>query len=194
MRNTLVSFAPALVDPFARTQRWPSRMHPRRDPEDHPEGGGGDPAPEGDPKPEPEGDPKPEPEKEPADVDWKKEARKHEARAKENAKAAEELEKIRAKNRTAEENATKAAEQAAKERDEAKAEAAIERAARKHGLTDDKDLEVLQGLPADKVEAVAKALAAGKKPAGKGAAPVGGSKGDKKPTDLASAVAGYYAQ
>ena len=133
--------------------------------------------------------------KEPAEIDWKAMARKHEAENKKLRPAAAELEKIRESQRTAEEKAQKEADDAKKEAAEAKAEAAIERAARKHGLTDDKDLEVLQGLPADKVEAVAKALAAGKKPAaGKGASEVGGSKNQKKPTDLTSAVAGYYAQ
>ncbi|OZC62352.1 hypothetical protein CH267_02105 [Rhodococcus sp. 06-621-2] len=198
MRNTLVSFAPALVDPFARAQRRLSRMHPRRDPEGHPNGGGGDPSPEGDPKPEPEGDPKPEPEpdKDPDKIDWKAMARKHEDEAKKNRAAASELEKIKESKRTAEEKAQKERDDAKAEAAEAKAEAARERAARKYGLTDD-DLAFLEGVPADKFDERAKALSERLKtatPAGKGAAPIDG-KGDKpKPKGLAGAIGAHYSK
>ena len=67
---------------------------------------------------------------------------------------------------------------AAKEAAEARAALAIEKAARKHGLTDD-DVALLEGLPADKVDAFAKRLSAGTKktaPAGASGNEVTGSK------------------
>lgn len=135
-------------------------------------------------------------------VDWEAKyretlahSRKHEAEAKKLRPAASKLEEIEAKNRSAEEKAQKERDDAKAEAEAAKAEAAIERAARKHGLTDDKDLEVLQGLPAEKVEAVAKALAAGKKTApSAGGSPAGGGKGDQKPKTLGSALAAHYSK
>ena len=169
-----------IVDPFAPRRMSAARLHPRRDDDGHDNGNSVDDTPPADdPKDDPkDDDPKDPPKADDDGTDWKAMARKHEREAKANRAAAAELEKIKAKNRSAEENATKAAEEAARERDEAKAEAAIERAARKHGLTDDKDLEVLQGLPADKVDAVAKALSAGKKnaPAGPSGTEVKGAK------------------
>ncbi|OZF05241.1 hypothetical protein CH302_01050 [Rhodococcus sp. 15-2388-1-1a] len=39
--------APAAIDSFARTSRMPARLHPRRDPEGHPNGGGGEAAGDG---------------------------------------------------------------------------------------------------------------------------------------------------
>lgn len=126
------------------------------------------------------------------EIDWKAMARKHEAEAKKNRAAAAKLDAIEAKSRTAEENAAKAAADAKNEADAARAELAVERAARKHGLTDDKDLDVLQGLPADKVEAVAKALAASRKTADASGKPAGGGKGPTKPTTLGGALAAHY--
>lgn len=190
MRNTLIRSA--LIRGTATA--WTQQPQQQQFTSAEPEGGAGEPAPEGEPKPEPEGDPKPEPEKEPDDkIDWKAMARKHEAENKKLRPAAAELEKIKAKNRSAEESAQKERDEAKAEAEAAKAEAAIERAARKHGLTDDKDLEVLAGLPADKVEAVAKAIAAGKKTApAAGGAPAGGGKPPAKPTTLSGAIQAHY--
>lgn len=127
-------------------------------------------------------------------ADLRKENAGHRTKNNELKAKADALDKIEAEKLDATQKAEKAAEELAKERDAAKVEAAIERAARKHGLSDDKDLEVLQGLPADKVEAVAKAIAAGKKTAGKGTTEVGGEQQKRKPTDLTSAVASHYGQ
>lgn len=110
------------------------------------------------------------------EIDWKAMARKHEAEAKKNRAAA------------------KAAADARAEAEAAKAEVAVERAARKHGLTDDKDLDVLQGLPADKVEAVAKALAASRKTADASGKPAGGGKGPTKPDTLTGALGAHYSK
>lgn len=78
---------------------------------------------------------------------------------------------------------------AAAERAEAAEKAlAVERAARKHGLTDDKDLELLEGLPADKVDAIAKRIAAQKAPAGRSGNPVDGGTPKRTPTNLTDAV------
>ena len=128
------------------------------------------------------------------EIDWKAMARKHEAEAKKNRAAAAKLDAIEAKSRTAEENAAKAAADAKNEADAARAELAVERAARKHGLTDDKDLDVLQGLPADKVEAVAKALAASRKTADASGKPAGGGKGPTKPDTLTGALGAHYSK
>lgn len=119
----------------------PTQPEPQTDPVDPPA--------QEEPTPDPV-DPPADPPKE--EIDWKAMARKHEAEAKKNRAAAAKLEQIEAKSRTAEENAAKAASDAEAARDAALAEVAVERAARKHGLTDDKDLEVLTGLPADKVD------------------------------------------
>lgn len=152
---------------------------------------GSEPAPTPSPDPAPDQDPEPEGDKE---IDWKAMARKHEAEAKKNRAAAAKLDAIEAKSRTAEENAAKAAADARAEAEAAKAEVAVERAARKHGLTDDKDLEVLQGLPADKVEAVAKALAASRKTADASGKPAGGGKGPTKPDTLTGALGAHYSK
>lgn len=83
---------------------------------------------------------------------------------------------------------------AAAERAEAAEKAlAVERAARKHGLTDDKDLELLEGLPADKVDAIAKRIAAQKAPAGRSGNEVAGEKPKPKPTTLTGAIGAHYA-
>lgn len=158
MRVQRSVIAPEPFDMFARASRWPSRQHPRRDPEGHPSGA--DPVdPPADPvdPADPPADPPQDPADPPADVDWKKESRKHEAEAKKNRAAAAELEKIKAKNRTAEEKAAKEAADAKADAEAARAEAARERAARKYGLSDE-DLDFLEGVPADKFDAKAKAL------------------------------------
>lgn len=128
------------------------------------------------------------------EIDWKAMARKHEAQAKKNAKAADELEKIRAKGRTAEEAAAKERDDARTEAAQAKAEAARERAARKYGLSDD-DLELLEGVPADKFDAKAKALAERIKkaaPPESSGREAGGDRGPKKATSLEGALAAHY--
>ena len=117
------------------------------------------------------------------ETDWKAMARKHEREAKANRAAAAELEKIRAKSRTAEENAQKAAQDAAEDAAKARAELAVERAARKHGITDDKDLAVLAKVAPDDVDDVAKRLAAATKSAGRSGNDVGGSKSKGSPLD-----------
>lgn len=184
--------APEPLDVFARASRWPNRQHPRRDPEGHPNGG--DPVdPPADPA-DPPADPPKDPADPPAEVDWKKEARKHEARAKENAKAAEELEKIRAKNRTAEEKAAKERDDANARAEAAEARAARADAARKYSLSDE-DLELLDGVPADQFDAKAKKLSERIKaaaPAGRSGNDVGGGKPKPKPTTLDGAIGAHY--
>lgn len=104
------------------------------------------------------GEPKPT-EKPAADTtDWKAEARKHEQRAKANAAAAKELADLKAAQMSDEEKRAAELKTAAVERDQARAEAARERAARVHKLTDD-DLALLDGVPADQFAARAAALA-----------------------------------
>ena len=130
----------------------------------------------------------------PADVDWKKESRKHEAEAKKNRAAAAELEKIKASKRTAEEKAAKEAADAKADAEAARAEAARERAARKYGLSDE-DLDFLEGVPADKFDAKAKALSERIKaaaPAGKSGLPAGGAKEKTKSTTLSGSIAAHY--
>ncbi|WP_395704820.1 hypothetical protein [Rhodococcus ruber] len=208
------------VDPFARGGRWPGRQHPRRDDNGHPAGGGnggtdGDPNPgggnggeggksdDGDGKPKddskPKGDEKPNGDD---TTDWKAKALEFEEKAKANSKAAEELDKIK-RDQMTEDQKRQADLQASQER-EAKlaAELAVERAARKHSITEDKDLELLAKLPADQVEAVAKRLAATnaagrteRKPAGPSSLPASGQGDEKpKPASLSSALAAHYAQ
>lgn len=177
MRVKRSVIAPEPFDMFARASRWPSRQHPRRDDEGHPQGG--DPVdPPADPvdPADPPADPPQDPADPPADVDWKKESRKHEAEAKKNRAAAAELEKIKASKRTAEEKAAKEAADAKADAEAARAEAARERAARKYGLSDE-DLDFLEGTPADKFDAKAKALSERIKtaaPAGRSGRPASG--------------------
>ena len=89
---------------------------------------------------------------------WKAQSRKHEARAKENAAAALRLAEIEEASKTAEQKAADAAQVTVKERDNALAEAARLRAAVKFGLSED-DLAHLDGIPADRVEAIAEWVA-----------------------------------
>ena len=73
MRVQRSVIAPEPFDMFTRASRWPSRQHPRRDPEGHPQGG--DPVdPPADPvdPADPPADPPQDPADPPADVDWKK--------------------------------------------------------------------------------------------------------------------------
>lgn len=195
MRVQRSVIAPEPFDMFARASRWPSRQHPRRDDEGHPSGG--DPVdPPADPvdPADPPADPPQDPADPPADVDWKKESRKHEAEAKKNRAAAAELEKIKASKRSAEEKAAKEAADAKADAEAARAEAARERAARKYGLSDE-DLDFLEGVPADKFDAKAKALSERIKaaaPAGKSGLPAGGAKEKPKSTTLSGSIAAHY--
>lgn len=149
-----------IVDPFTPQRMTAARLHPRRDPEEHPQGGG-DPAddPQDDPKDDPQDEePKDPPKADDDKTDWKAMARKHEQRAKDNAEAAKELAKLK-KSQMSE------AEKLQTERDEAKAEAEATKAENARlkvekkfkNLTDD-DFAILDGVPADQYEARAKAL------------------------------------
>ena len=105
-----------------------------------------------------------------------------------------ELEKIKASKRTAEEKAAKEAADAKADAEAARAEAARERAARKYGLSDE-DLDFLEGVPADKFDAKAKALSERIKaaaPAGKSGLPAGGAKEKTKSTTLSGSIAAHY--
>lgn len=184
MRVQRSVIAPEPFDMFTRASRWPSRQHPRRDENGH-DGGGeggtnanddaadtgkdaGTSGAEGEAGKDGAGENK--------DIDWKAMSRKHEAEAKKNRDAAAELEKIRASKRTAEEKAQKERDDAKAEAEAARAEAARERAARKYGLSDE-DLDFLEGTPADKFDAKAKALSERIKtaaPAGRSGRPASG--------------------
>lgn len=196
MRVQRSVIAPEPFDMFARASRWPSRQHPRRDDEGHDGGGEGgttdtgatDTGKDGTDTGTTTDDAKDK------DIDWKAMSRKHEAEAKKNRDAAAELEKIKAKNRTAEEKAAKEAADAKADAEAARAEAARERAARKYGLSDE-DLDFLEGTPADKFDAKAKALSERIKtaaPAGKSGLPAGGGQEKRTPTTLASSIAAHY--
>lgn len=185
MRVKRSVIAPEPFDMFARASRWPSRQHPRRDDEGHDGGGEGgttdtgatDTGTDADAGTNgAEGEAGKDGAGENKDIDWKAMSRKHEAEAKKNRDAAAELEKIKAKNRTAEEKAAKEAADAKADAEAARAEAARERAARKYGLSDE-DLDFLEGTPADKFDAKAKALSERIKtaaPAGRSGRPASG--------------------
>ncbi len=163
MRVQRSVIAPEPFDMFARASRWPSRQHPRRDDEGHDGGGEGGTTDTGATDTGTDADKNgtdtgtTTDDAKDKDIDWKAMSRKHEAEAKKNRDAAAELEKIKAKNRTAEEKAAKEAADAKADAEAARAEAARERAARKYGLSDE-DLDFLEGTPADKFDARAKAL------------------------------------
>lgn len=201
MRVQRSVIAPEPFDMFARASRWPSRQHPRRDDEGHDGGGEGgtnanddaaDTGKDADKNGTDTGTTTDDAKDK--DIDWKAMSRKHEAEAKKNRDAAAELEKIRSKNRTAEEKAAKERDDAKADAEAARAEAARERAARKYGLSDE-DLDFLEGTPADKFDAKAKALSERIKtaaPAGKSGRPASGGKAEaefdpKKIAERASA-------
>lgn len=157
------------IDPFATSGRWPGRMHPRRDDEGHDNGEGGqtgqgdDTGDAGAGKPDTGDAGKKSGDDESLGEGGKKALEAERARAK---AAEQEVAKYKAaaeKDRLAklgEKERAEAERDAEKTRAEkAEADLAIERAARKHGITDDKDLELLAGVPADKVDALAKRLA-----------------------------------
>ncbi|QIP39759.1 hypothetical protein G9444_2515 [Rhodococcus erythropolis] len=202
MRVQRSVIAPEPFDMFARASRWPSRQHPRRDDEGHDGGGEGganandDAADTG--KDAGEGDKKPG---ESQDKDWKAEyektlahARKHETRAKENAAAAKELADLKKSQMTEVEKANTERDELAQRLADAEARSVRSDAARKYSLTDE-DLELLDGVPADKFDARAKALSERIKaaaPAGKSGLPAGGEKEKRTPTTLASSIAAHY--
>lgn len=136
------------------------------------------------------------------DVDYKAKyeetlahSRKHETRAKENAAAAKELAEIK-KSRMSDDEKRAASEKAIAERAEAaERKAALLQAAFDHSLTKD-DLELLDGVPADKIDERAKKLAERLKkaaPPDASGREAGGARGPKKATSLDSAVAAHYA-
>jgi hypothetical protein len=93
-------------------------------------------------------------------TDWQAEARKWEARAKENKAAQAELDRIKASQMSETEKITAAAKAAETERDEARRELLRYRAAAKHGISaEDADL-FLTGTDEDTIERQAKALVA----------------------------------
>lgn len=123
-------------------------------------------------------------------TDWKSQARKWEQRAKENSKAAQELEKIRRDQMTEQQKLEADAKAALERAEQAERRAALAEAAITHGLTKD-DLELLDGVPADQIEDRAKKLAARIKkaaPAASSGSEVGGGRGRPKPTTLEGAI------
>ena len=203
MRVQRSVIAPEPFDMFTRASRWPSRQHPRRDENGHDGGGEGgtnanddaaDTGKDADKNGTDTGTTTDDAKDK--DIDWKAMSRKHEAEAKKNRDAAAELEKIRSKNRTAEEKAAKERDDAKADAEAARAEAARERAARKYGLSDE-DLDFLEGVPADKFDAKAKALSERIKaaaPAGKSGLPAGGGREKTKSTTLGGSIAAHYSK
>ncbi|WP_052227137.1 hypothetical protein [Rhodococcus sp. Chr-9] len=158
------------IDPFATTGRWPSRQHPRRDGEGHDSGEGGNTdqgtdgggaGDEGDGKPDDGGKKSGDDEK--LGEGGKKALEAERARAKaaeqEVAKYKAAAEKDRLAKLDDQQRAEAERDKAAEEAEQARKELAVERAARKHGITDDKDIELLAGVPAEQVDALAKRLA-----------------------------------
>lgn len=127
------------------------------------------------------------------DTDWKAMARKHEKRARDNAEAARELAKLKQAQMTDAEKQAAAVKATEERAAAAEAKAAVLEAALEHGITDKKDLDLLSELPADKVAAFAKRLAAQKTPAGRSGNEVAGEKPKPKPTTLTGAIGAHYA-
>lgn len=177
------------IDPFATSGRWPARMHPRRDDEGHDSGEGGNTDQGNDTGGTGAGAGNTDADSsKPDDGDDEKlgeggkkalEAERARAKAleKEVAKYKDAAEKDRLSKLDDQQRAEAERDKAAEEAAKARAELAIERAARKHGITDDKDLDLLAGVPADKVDALAKRLATAQdKGAGRSGNGVGGSR------------------
>lgn len=124
-------------------------------------------------------------------TDWKAMARKHEQRAKENAAAAKELAALKKSQMTAQEAAETAAKEAGDRAEAAERRAALLQAAVDHGLAKD-DLDLLDGIPADQIDARAKKLSARIKtatPAGSSGSEVGGGKQSATEMDPAKIAA-----
>ncbi len=192
------------LDPFATTGRWPNRQHPRRDDEGH-DGDGGkvdqgetdDGADKGNDADTDTNDGDGDEEK--LGEGGKKALEAERAARKAAEKKLAEIDKAKEKERLAkldEKQRAEAERDAEKKAREAiEAQLAVERAARKHGLTDDKDLELLAGVPADKVDALAKRLAAtnaNSKSAGRSGNGVGGERPKPKPSTLDGAIGAHY--
>lgn len=92
-------------------------------------------------------------------TDWKAEARKWEARAKENRSAAAELQQLKDAEKTELQRAAEKVAAAQREAEAAKAEAARLRIAAKHGISEEY-LDLLTGDDEEELEAKAKKLAA----------------------------------
>ena len=99
------------------------------------------------------------PQEEESKTDWKAEARKWEARAKENKTAAEKLQELEEAKKSELQKAQEAADKAQKQAEEALAEAARLRIAAKHGIGED-HLDLLTGSSDDELEAKAQKLSA----------------------------------
>ena len=188
-----------IVDPFATRRMSAARLHPRRDDEGHDNGNSVDDATGDDTGADDDGASDDDKSKDDTDdtkskdeTDWKAMARKHEREAKANRAAAAELEKIRDKNRTAEEKAAKAAQDAIERAEKAEARAARSDAARKYNLADE-DLDLLLKVPADEVDAFAKRLSKSAAPAGASGREATGGKKSAKPTTLSGAIGAHYA-
>lgn len=173
-------------DPSATSGRWPNRMHPRRDDEGHDSGEGGNTdqgdtgggADDGKPDADTDSSKKDDGDDEKLGEGGKKALEAERARAKALEKKLAERDKADEKARLAKLDEKQRAEaerdKAAEEAAQARKELAVERAARKHGITDDKHLAILAKVAPDDVDEVAKTLAV---PKGKDfGAEVGGGK------------------
>ncbi|MGW0016930.1 hypothetical protein ACWDUD_01540 [Rhodococcus sp. NPDC003382] len=198
---TLIVGAGYGLDPFATSGRWPNRMHPRRDDEGHSNGDGGQTghggqgdgtggdAGAGKTNTDDTGKPGGGDDEQLGEggkkaLDAERAARKAAEQEVAKYKAAAEKDRLAKLDDQQRAEAERDAEKSRAEKLEA--ELAVERAARKHGITDDKDLELLAGVPADKVEALAKRLAAtnaSANSAGRSGNGVGGSKSTASPLD-----------
>src|SRR5690625_1832292 len=89
---------------------------------------------------------------------WKSQARKHEARAKENADKAKQHDEYGEWQKYEQQKRSDAKGKAERDAADTAAELARMKAAVKHGLSEE-DLELLDGVPADQVEARAERIA-----------------------------------
>lgn len=185
---TQAGFGHNPVDMFAPTRFRAARLHPRRDDDGHGDGTTVD-TPDA-PEPEQDTDEPEQPKSD--DIDWKAMARKHEREAKANRAAAAELDKLKAAQMSDTEKSNAEREQAVKDAADARAELAVERAARKHGITADKHLAILAKVAAEDVDEVAKTLADTKPAPSRSGNEVGGDKKHRTPTTLADAVHAAY--
>lgn len=186
------------INPSATSGRWPNRMHPRRDDEGHDSGEGGktDDADQGDDNDggADEGDGKTDADKdddEQLGEGGKKALAAERARAKALEKKLADRDKADEKARLAklddQQRAEAERDKAAEEAAQARKELTVERAARKHGISDDKDLAILAKVAPDDIDDVAKRLA---KPKGKDfGTPVGGGKTSSLELDPAKLAA-----
>ena len=147
------------------------------------------------PPADPPADPPAQDDPDKAVIDWKAMARKHENEAKANRAAAKELAALKKSQMNDQQKAEAAAKETAERAEAAERKAALLQAAFDHSLTKD-DLELLDGVPADKIDERAKKLAERLKkaaPPDASGREAGGARGPKKATSLDSAVAAHYA-